>query len=98
MHNTNRPKDAHTAWMWRQRVGAVQTRVRAWIAGWWSTRRQPVPQPVMHTPSQHVRLDHAAMLTRHAHWCAFLEAKRIEVELRRAAHGIGDDWEARDEP
>ncbi len=98
MHNADRPKNAHTAWMWWHHAVAVQTRLRAWITQWWTTRRQPVQQAASHRSMEHIRLDHAAMLTRHAHWCAFLEAKRLEVEQRRASHGTGDDQEVSDEP
>jgi len=38
--------------------------------------------------------DHAAMLTRHAHFVSWLEAQRLEVEQRldgRALHGAMED-------
>lgn len=98
MDNTDRPKGTRTVWMWWHRVAGVPTRVRDRIARWWTTRRQAALQTAPHTPSEHFRLDHGAMRTRHAHWCAFLEAKRLELELRRAAHGTDDDGEAHNEP
>jgi hypothetical protein len=77
----------------RQFMLQIETLLRERWRQWRHARATAAPMSSKHTAPIIDAHDHAAMLVRWQHWCAWLEAQRLEVEQRIASRAARSDEE-----
>jgi uncharacterized membrane protein len=70
---------------YRQIMLQIETLLRERWRQWRQARTTTAPASSKHTPLIIDAHDHASMLVRWQHWCAWLDAQRREVEQRIAS-------------